>query len=116
MPQHHNLCEWLNPSTGCIFSFACGPLSKQRYINPKLERELIDFRREVEAKHAKAETARYRYPRKEVLAAAITTIAKMDEAPKGTGGNEHLKIKEYIRQENITQIIRNSKMRRSKNR
>lgn len=114
MPQHHNLCEWLNPSTGCTFSFACGPLSKQRYINPKLERELIDFRREVEAKHAKAETARYRYPRREVLAAATTTtIAMMDEAPKGTAGNEHLKIKEYIRQENITQIIRNSQMRRS---
>jgi hypothetical protein len=72
-----------------------------------LERELIDFRREVEAKHAKAETAHYRYPRREMPA---------DEASRGTGGNEHLKIKEYIRQENITQIIRNSQMRRSQNR
>jgi hypothetical protein len=51
-----------------------------------------------------------------VLAVAATTIGMMDEELRGTGGNEHLKIKEYIRQENITQIIRNSQMRRSKNR
>jgi hypothetical protein len=113
---HHHLCEWFNPSTGCTFSFACGPLSKQRYINPKLERELIDFRREVEAKHAKAETARYRFPRRELHAENTATTAVMDGAARGTVGNEHLKIKEYLRQENITQIIRNSQMRRSQKR
>jgi len=82
-------------------------------MNHKLERELIDFRREVEAKHAKAETASYRYPRKEMAVAVTSSTAVMDEGVRGTGGNEHLKIKEYIRQENITQIIRNSQMRRS---
>ena len=45
----------------------------------------------------------------------MLAAAAMDEAPKGTGGNEHLKIKELIRQENITQIIRSSQMRRSNN-
>jgi hypothetical protein len=32
-------------------------------VNAKLERELIDFRAEVEGKHAKAVSARYRFPR-----------------------------------------------------
>jgi len=45
--------------------------------------------------------------------AATSSTAVMDEGVRGTSGNEHLKIKEYIRQENITQIIRNSQMRRS---
>ena len=49
-------------------------------------------------------------------AAVTSSTAVMDEGVRGMGGNEHLKIKEYIRQENITQIIRNSQMRRSQNR
>jgi len=33
---------------------ACGPLKKKRYINPKIELELIDFKKEIEEKFAKS--------------------------------------------------------------
>jgi hypothetical protein len=33
------------------FSLACGPLVKPRYINPKLEKELVEFKKEVEEKY-----------------------------------------------------------------
>jgi hypothetical protein len=35
---------------GLFYSLACGPLTKPRYINPKLEKELVDFKKEVEDK------------------------------------------------------------------
>jgi hypothetical protein len=84
----HHLLEWPNPTNGSIFALAFVPLHKQRYVNHKLERELIQFRKEVEGKHAKAETARYRFPR---------------QSEKGVAGNgrpqaaDHMKIKEFLR-------------------
>ncbi len=37
-------------SKGNIIALACGPLTKQRYINPKIEAELLDFKIEIEEK------------------------------------------------------------------
>lgn len=37
-------------SKGNIIALACGPLRKKRYINPKIELELIDFKKEIEEK------------------------------------------------------------------
>ncbi len=37
-------------SQGNIIALACGPLTKQRYINHKIEDELIDFKIEIEEK------------------------------------------------------------------
>jgi hypothetical protein len=36
--------------SGNIPAFACGPLTKERYINPKIEQELIDFKIEIRDK------------------------------------------------------------------
>jgi len=33
---------------------ACGPLKNKRYINPKIELELVDFKKEIEEKFAKS--------------------------------------------------------------
>ena len=33
---------------GYIIALACGPLKKKRYINPKIEVELADFKKEIE--------------------------------------------------------------------
>lgn len=33
--------------TGYIVALACGPLRKQRYINPKIEKELAEFKDEI---------------------------------------------------------------------
>ena len=35
-------------SKGNIIALACGPLRKKRYINPKIEVELVDFKKEIE--------------------------------------------------------------------
>lgn len=48
---------------GCNAVHACGPLTRQRYINPKLEKELSDFKKEVEDKFAKSLIAYFVYPR-----------------------------------------------------
>ena len=35
----------------------CGPMKKKRYINPKIELELVDFKKEIEEKFAKSHQA-----------------------------------------------------------
>lgn len=35
---------------GNIPEFACGPLTKPRYINPKIEKELVEFKIEINEK------------------------------------------------------------------
>ena len=37
-------------SNGNIPEFACGPLTKPRYINPKIEKELVEFKMEINDK------------------------------------------------------------------
>ncbi len=41
-------------SQGNIIALACGPLKRKRYINPKIELELVDFKKEIEEKFAKS--------------------------------------------------------------
>ena len=41
-------------SNGNIIAYACGPLKKQRYVNPKIEIELTDFKKEIEEKFEKS--------------------------------------------------------------
>lgn len=50
-------------SNGFIVALACGPLRKQRYINPKIEKELVDFKREIEGKFAKSAITSFQMPR-----------------------------------------------------
>jgi hypothetical protein len=40
-----------NEKTGYIIGLACGPLKKPRYVNSKIEKELVEFKKEIEEKH-----------------------------------------------------------------
>ena len=45
-------------------SLACGPLQKKRYINKKIEKELIEFKAEIKEKFTKSEMNKnYIFPR-----------------------------------------------------
>ena len=51
---------------GMIPEYACGPLMKPRYINPKIEEELIEFKLEIEEKwEASKVNHTYVFPRKQ---------------------------------------------------
>ena len=41
--------------SGNIPSFACGPLQKERYVNKKIEEELVEFKLEIKEKFQKSE-------------------------------------------------------------
>jgi hypothetical protein len=50
--------------TGYEVSLACGPLTKERYINPKIEEELVEFKEEIREKfHASKMNKTYKFPR-----------------------------------------------------
>jgi len=51
-------------SQGNIIAYACGPLTKPRYINPKIEAELVDFKKEIEEKFAKSKLRSFKFPLK----------------------------------------------------
>ena len=45
-------------------ALACGPLTKPRYINPKIEQELIEFKMEIKQKFNASEMNRtFKFPR-----------------------------------------------------
>lgn len=52
-------------ANGNYVAFACGPiLGRQRYINERIELELLDFKLEIEEKFAKSKVNReFRFPR-----------------------------------------------------
>ena len=59
-----NYDEAIKLPNGNIPTFACGPLTKQRYINPKIEEELVEFKHEIEEKyHASSINYTYKFPR-----------------------------------------------------
>lgn len=50
-------------ANGNYISFACGPLKRPRYINEKIEQELIEFKIEIEERFEKSEVnAKYKFP------------------------------------------------------
>ena len=51
-------------SNGNIIALVCGPLRKKRYINPKIERELVDFKKEIEEKFEKSPLRAFVMPRR----------------------------------------------------
>ena len=56
--------EELRASNGNIIALACGPLRQKRHINPKIEAELVDFKKEIEGKFAKSPLRSFVMPRK----------------------------------------------------
>jgi len=51
-------------SQGNIIALACGPLRRKRYINPKIELELVDFKKEIEEKFVKSALRKFQMPLK----------------------------------------------------
>ena len=49
-------------SEGNIIALACGPLKRKRYINPKIEQELVDFKKEIEQKFEKSPLRKFVMP------------------------------------------------------
>jgi len=45
-----------------LIGLACGPLKKPRYINPKIETELLDFKKEIEDKFRKSKLRTFKFP------------------------------------------------------
>jgi hypothetical protein len=58
--NHHQ--EVFAEGSSNIIGLACGPLKKPRYINPKIEKELVEFKKEIEDKFEKSEVKLYRFP------------------------------------------------------
>ncbi|PCI27390.1 hypothetical protein COB52_04875 [Candidatus Kaiserbacteria bacterium] len=53
----------IRASNGNIIGLACGPLSRPRYINDKIEVELLEFKREIEERFAKSDVnAKFVFP------------------------------------------------------
>lgn len=51
-------------ANGNYIAFACGPLRRPRYINERIELELIDFKKEIEDKFAKSQVNHlFRFPK-----------------------------------------------------
>lgn len=50
---------------GYIAVLACGPLKKKRWINEKIEVELIEFKAEIASKFSKSQMNKeFKFPRK----------------------------------------------------
>ena len=50
-------------SNGNIAAFACGPLKRERYINPRMEVELVNFKAELEKRFKKSAIQGFIFPR-----------------------------------------------------
>ena len=50
-------------SNGNIAAFACEPLKRERYINPKMEVELVNFKAELEKRFKKSAIQGFMFPR-----------------------------------------------------
>jgi hypothetical protein len=49
---------------GNIPEYACGPLKRERYVNDKIEEELVEFKQEIEEKYNKSRlNLTFRFPR-----------------------------------------------------
>jgi hypothetical protein len=76
-------------ANGNYVAFACGPLiGRQRYINEKIEEELVEFKREIEEKYARSKVNReFKYPRtaKEKRQADIEVLIGDDDTLKIVG-------------------------------
>ena len=51
-------------ANGNYIAFACGPLKRPRYINERIEQELIEFKVEIEERFEKSDVNnKYKFPR-----------------------------------------------------
>lgn len=51
-------------ANGNYVAYACGPLKRPRYINERIEQELIEFKKEIEDRFQKSKVnSEFKYPR-----------------------------------------------------
>ncbi len=62
---------------GNIVAYACGPLKRERYINKKIEAELVDFKEEIEQKFAKSAIKKFQMPRKPEVEYSSPSVIEM---------------------------------------
>jgi hypothetical protein len=62
--QNPNGLQEKKTSRGNIIALACGKLQRPRYINPKIETELLDFKKEIEEKFIKSKLRTFKFPLK----------------------------------------------------
>lgn len=55
---------------------ACGPLKNPRYINPKIEAELVDFKKEIEDKFKASKLRTFKFP--------LMKVSKLPDAMRST--------------------------------
>ena len=52
-------------ANGNYVAYACGPLRRPRYINERIEEELVDFKKEIEERFEKSDVnAKFKFPLK----------------------------------------------------
>ena len=51
-------------ANGNYVAYACGPLRRPRYINERIEQELVEFKKEIEERFEKSEVnTNFRFPK-----------------------------------------------------
>ena len=53
-------------TNGNIPALACGPLTRPRYVNPKMELELVAFKKEVEDRFSRSVLTSFVFPKQRI--------------------------------------------------
>ena len=93
--QHHggfgpNGTQEKRTSVGNIIALACGKLKRPRYINPKIEAELVDFKKEIEEKFAKSKLRSFKFPLKKMAPKLPDTMRTSRYNSNDFGGDKDI--------------------------
>ena len=83
-------------ANGNIISYTDGPLTKPRYINPKIEEELVDFKKEIQEKFTKSKLRAFKMPLKK----------NSEPVPRGNGVTQHKIAGRYLAQSTDTEAMK----------
>ena len=70
-------------TNGNIPAFACGPLTRERYINERMEIELKNFKFEVESRFKKSAITKYKFPKREFIDVIDTITSTVNKQING---------------------------------
>lgn len=68
-------------SSGNIIGLTNGPLTKARYVNKKIEIELVEFKKEIEEKFAKSKIKQFKFP--------LVASPRVTKLPNPTNRSSH---------------------------
>ena len=83
-----------------IIALTGEPPNRRRYINPKIEEELVDFKKEIEEKFAKSRIRTYKFPLKNttVLPDSLrNSVIRYEDIDEPTFNTIHKKKNNYIK-------------------